>query len=127
MADAQQSAKQYKDAAATYLIVINEKALPDRIEEASERRLTALHLSGDYAESDKAALAFRDAYPKSLLLPAVLFRHAENAYFSMLAAEKLPNPQDRAREVARWNDEALKRYQFVVERFPESGHAGLAG
>ena len=56
---------------------------------------TAWHLAGDYSESDKVCLRFRDAYPKSVLLPAVLFRHAENAYFRALAAEKLPNAAER--------------------------------
>ena len=48
-----------------------------------------------------------------------LFRHGENAYFMMLAAEKLPNPTDRARETARLNDEVVKRYGVLVEKYPE--------
>ena len=55
-------------------------------------------------------VAFRDKFPKSTLLPAVLFRHAENAYFMALAAEKIPKPAERATEVGqvdRRDDQAL--------------------
>jgi len=126
MADTQQLAHQHKEAAATYNQVLNDKLLPAREEEVIQHLATAYHLAGDYTESDKICLRFRDAHPKSVLLPAVLFRHAENAYFSALAAEKLPNPADRTREIARWNDEAIKRYQVVVAKYPEFPHVNLA-
>jgi TolA-binding protein len=126
MADAQQAAKLYKEAAATYNGLLNEKLLPNRDEEVLQHLAAALHLAGDYAESDKICQRFREVHPKSTLLPAVLFRHAENAYFAGLAAAKLPNPTDRAREVARWADETIKRYQVVVEKYPEFTYANLA-
>ncbi len=87
---------------------------------------TAWHLAGDYAESDKVCLRFREAHPHSVLLPAVLFRHAENAYHSALAAEKMPNAADRARESNRWNDEAMRRYRLVIDKYPEFGQTNLA-
>ncbi|HEY7153201.1 MAG TPA: tetratricopeptide repeat protein [Gemmataceae bacterium] len=126
VADTQQLAGQHKDAAATYNQILNEKALPEREEEVLQHLATALHLAGDYNESDKICLRFRDAHPKSVLLPAVLFRHAENAYFQAVAAEKLPNPADRTRESNRWTEEAIKRYQVVVEKYPEFAHTNLA-
>ncbi len=126
MADMQQLAHQYKEAAATYNQILNDKMLPQRDEEVMQHLATAWHLAGDYNEADKVCLRFRDTHPKSVLLPAVLFRHAENAYFQALAAEKLPNPADRAREVARWNDEAIKRYQILAEKYPEFAYTNLA-
>jgi TolA-binding protein len=126
MADTQQLANQSKEAATTYQQILNEKLLPEREQEVMQHQITALHIAGDYNESDKACLRFRDAHPKSVLLPAVLFRHAENASFSALAAEKLPNAADRTREVGRWTDEAIKRYQVVVQKYPELAHANLA-
>jgi TolA-binding protein len=126
MADIQQLAHQYKEAAATYNQILNDKLFSAREEEVMQHLVTALHLAGDYNEADKVCLRFRDAHPKSVLLPAVLFRHAENAYFQALAAEKLPNPADRTREVGRWTDEAIKRYQVVVAKYPEYAHVHLA-
>src|SRR5262249_22149601 len=126
LADIQQLAKQYKEAAADYLQILNEKLLPQREEELTLSLATAYHLAGDYSKSDDVCVRFRDTFPKSVLLPAVLFRHAENAYFAMLQAEKMPNPQDRARETARWNDEVLKRSQVVVEKYPEFPQVNLA-
>jgi TolA-binding protein len=126
MADTQQLAHQHKEAAATYNQILNEKLLPERGEEILQRVATAWHLAEDYNEADKACELFQKTYPKSVLLPEVLFRHAENAYFKALAAEKLPNPADRQREKNRWNDEAIKRYQVIVDRYPEFTHANLA-
>src|SRR5262249_19264327 len=100
LGDTQQLAKQYKEAAATYGQILKEESLPQRAEEVVQRQATALHLAGDYAESDKVCALFQQKYPKSPLLPAVLFRHAENAYFASLAAEKNPNLPDRAEELA---------------------------
>jgi TolA-binding protein len=126
IADTQQLAQQYKEAAATYNQVLNDKLLAERAEEVLQHLATALHLAGDYKESDKVCLRFRDAHPKSVLLPAVLFRYAENAYFQAVAAEKLPNPADRTRESNRWTDETIQRYQVVVEKYPEFDHTNLA-
>jgi cellulose synthase operon protein C len=126
MGDTQQLLRQYKEAAATYNQVVNEKLLPARDEEATQRQATALHLAGDYVESDKVCARFVQAYPKSTLLPAVQFRAAENAYFTALAAEKNANLPNRATELPKLFDEAAKRYQAVVEKHPEFAYANLA-
>jgi cellulose synthase operon protein C len=126
MADVQQLARQFKEAVNTYNQIVNEKALPDREEEITQRQATALHLGGDYAESDRVCLAFQQKYPRSSLLPEVLFRHAENAYFVALAAEKNPNLPDRANALARMHDEVIKRYGIVIEKYPEFDHVNLA-
>lgn len=126
LGDTQQLAKQYKEAAGTYTAVINEKTLPLREEEISQRLITALHLAGDYAGSDQAVARFLQAYPKSTLTPAVLFRHAENAYFTLLAAEKIPDAGTRAKEVARLSDETAKRYLTVIGKYPEFTYVNLA-
>jgi TolA-binding protein len=126
MADTQQAAKLFKDAATTYNQLVNEKLLPAREEEIVQRQATALHLAGDYAEAEKVCQRFLQAYPKSPLVPAVLFRQAENAYFQALAIDKNPNAPNRAQELARLNDEVIKRYQVIVDKYPEFPHANLA-
>ncbi len=126
LADAQQLAKQYKEAAAVLNQLLNDKALPAREEELLERLVSALHLAGDYDGSDKAAERFTTTYPKSLLLPTVLFRMGENAYFALLAAEKNPNAQERQRETTRLNEVVLQRYQVVVDKYPEFASVNLA-
>src|SRR6202011_870 len=105
MADTQQLIRQYKEAAGTYGQLLNEKSLPQREEEILERQAAALHLAGDYDGSDQLCARFQQAYPKSPLLGAVLFRSAENAYFRALAAEQNPSLPNRAQELARLNDE----------------------
>jgi TolA-binding protein len=120
LADTQQLARQFKEAADTYNQILKEKLLPGREDEIELSRATALQLAGDYAASDEACKRFRDAHPKSPLLPAVLFRHAENAYFSGQTAEKDPAARDR------WADEAVQRYQVVVEKYPEFTLVNLA-
>ncbi len=126
LADAQQQAKQYKEAAAGLTQLLNEKALPAREEELLERLVGALHLAGDYDGSDKVAERFKTTHPKSLLLPSVLFRMGENAWFALQAAEKNPNPQERTRETARLNEVVLQRYQVVVDKYPEFASVSLA-
>lgn len=119
MADTQQAAHLFKDAANLYAQILNEKVLPPRDEEVLQRQATALHLAGDYPNSDQICLRFQQTYPKSSLLPAVLFRYAENAYFTALAADKNPNLPNRAAELAKLNDEVIKRYKTVVEKHPD--------
>ncbi len=87
-ADVQQFARMYKEAAAQYEQLLNEKANPARTEETTQRFIAALHLVGDYGRSDQVCAAFQKDFPRSPLLPIVSFRMAENAYFSALAAEK---------------------------------------
>lgn len=126
MAEAQQLSKQFAPAAATYNTIVAEKLLPAREEEIVLQQATALHLAGDFNGSDQVCVRFQQAYPKSPLLPAVLFRFAENAAFQLQAAEKLPDAAARAREVTRLGDETLKRYAAVVEKYPEYQYVNLA-
>jgi TolA-binding protein len=119
LSDIQQTARQGKDAAATLEQALNEKLLPNRAEELTQRLATALHIAGDYARSDQVCTRFQQEFPKSTLLAPVLFRMAENAYFVALAAEKNPNLPNRTAELARLYDEAGKRYKAIVDRFPE--------
>ena len=126
LGDALQTMGQYKDAVAAYNQIQTEKLILAREEEVTLHLATALQLNGEYAESDKVCVTFRDKFAKSTLLPVVLFRHAENAYFLALAAEKIQKPADRFPEVNRWNEEALKRYAVVVEKYPEFTYASLA-
>src|SRR5262249_44318535 len=52
-----------------------------------------------------------------------LFRHAENSYFRALAADKIANPQERAKELARLLDETAKRYQQVIDKASDAAEA----
>jgi TolA-binding protein len=121
LGDSLQLARQANEAVAVYKQMLNEKLLASREEEVQERLASALHLAGDYAGSDQACMQFQKTYPKSSLLPAVLFRHAENAHFLALAAERANNKPERD----RWNDEAGRRYQALVEKNPDFQYAGL--
>jgi TolA-binding protein len=126
LAETQKRLKQFREAAGTYSQVLNEKCIPEREQEIVHRLATAWQLAGDCNESDKACVFFQQTYPKAALLPAVLYCHAENAYFVALAAEKNPNLPNRAQELARLYDEAAKRYQAVLEKFPAFASANLA-
>lgn len=126
IADTQQQLNQYKDAAGTYNQLLNDKVLPRRDEEIMQRLITALHLAGDFNESDKACARFTEKYPQSPLLPAVMFRQAENSYFRILAAEKNQNAAERAKEMARWQEETIKRYQAVIAKYPEAPQINTA-
>ena len=90
--------------------------MPKRAEEIHQRLITALHLSGDFNESDKMCAQFLERYPQSTLLPQVLFRQAENSYFRMLAAEKASN---NPKELTKLQDEAIRRYSAIVEKYPD--------
>src|SRR5205807_6720235 len=59
-------------------------------------------------------------------LSAVLFRYAENAAFAALAVENNPSAPNRAQELTRLRDEAIKRYQVLVDKFPETPNINLA-
>jgi cellulose synthase operon protein C len=124
LADTQQQARLFKEAAALLEQLRNEKALPAREEEVAQRLITAQHLAGDFARSDQLCTAFLKDFPRSTLLPLVLFRSAENAYFTALAAESKPNP-NRA-ELGKLFEESGKRYRLLLERFPEFDRAQLA-
>lgn len=117
LADTAVMAKQFKEAVSNYETIIAEKG--DRSEEAMQREVTALHLGGQFAEADALAARFEGTYPKSTLLPAVIFRSAENAY---LAALKQTDPNAQKQALG----EAVKRYQRVVRKFPEFPHINMA-
>jgi len=125
MADTQQLVKMYREAAQTYEQVLNEKLNPDRAEEAMQRQVTALHLAGQYRESDAVAKKFEQQFPKGTLLPAVLFRVAENAFMGASAAANGPNPASRD-ELTKQFNEAIARYQRLLKQFPEFPQANLA-
>jgi TolA-binding protein len=108
---------QPKEAAALFGQILDEQLLPKRIEEVLQRRISALNLSGAYRESNEGFTRFQKAYPRSLLLPEVLFRHAENAFF-LAAADKKDAP--------RLLEEAAKSYQQVAEQFPEHANANTS-
>src|SRR5262249_50615746 len=126
LAEAQVLAKQYREAASTCATVINDKLAPTREDEATLQQATAYQLAGDYAESDKACERFREKHKSSTLLPAVMFRQAENAAFRALAAEKQANAEQRAKEAAKHNDDAIKRYAELIDKYPEYAHVNLA-
>lgn len=125
-ADTQQLARQYKEAATTYEQILNEKTLPGRTEELTQRLIAALHLAGDYQHSDQVATQFLQQFPESALRVPVLFRLAENAYFVALAAEKRPDLPNRAVELPKLFDEAAKRYQAVIDKGGEFERLSLA-
>lgn len=119
MADQMQRIWQNKEAAGVYNQLLSEKILAEREEEIMQRWTTALHLSGDYNESDKACVKFQERFPQSTLLPAVLFAYAENSYFRIVAAEKNPNQAEHAKELPKLFDDTVKRFQKVIEKYPE--------
>jgi cellulose synthase operon protein C len=126
LADTQQAARQYKDAATTYEQLLNEKALPNRVEELTQRFIAALHLAGEYPKSDQVANQFLQQFPESPLRVPVLFRLAENAYFVALAAEKKQDLPNRQVELPKLFDEAAKRYQTVIDKGGEFERLSLA-
>jgi len=126
LADTQRLAGQYAEAAATYHQVSGDKNAPDRAEEATQRQVTALHLAGQYAESDRLCRTFEQTYPKSTLLPGVLFRYAENAYLAATKAADAPEAAARQAEANRLFDETLKRYDRLIKQYPEFPHVNLA-
>lgn len=126
LADTQQQAGQLKEAAAIYELILNEKTLLSRDAEVLQRLADALNLAGDFAGSDKACARFQEAFPKSPYLPAVLFRAGENAAFQLAAVEKDPQFPNRDKEIERLTAETAKRYQTLIDRYPEFEYAGLA-
>ncbi len=124
--DQLQRIKHHKEAAAQYSQVLTDKALPLREEEVLQRLAVALHLAGDYAESDKVCRRYCEKFPQGPLTPAVLFTEAENSYFRLLAAEKAANPAERQKLTAPLYEETTKRLAAVAEKFPEFPKVNLA-
>ncbi|HJZ54121.1 MAG TPA: tetratricopeptide repeat protein [Gemmataceae bacterium] len=115
LADAHQAAKQAREAAQVYEAVWNEKLLPNRQEEILLRLIDAYHLAGDLAASEARVTEFKQKFPNSPLLPAALFRSAENAY----ARGRLLIQQNKPGEAKLAFAEAGKKYEEVVAKFPE--------
>jgi TolA-binding protein len=126
LADTLQQAGQHKDAAGVYDTILNDKALPGRDAEVLQRQADALNLAGDFAASDKICGRFEQAYPKSMFLPAVLFRAGENTAFQLAAIEKDLQFPNRDKEIERLSAETAKRYQTLIDRFPDFEYSGLA-
>jgi len=126
LADMLQTAKQFKEAAAMYQQVLSESANPDRAEEALQRLATALHLAGQYRESEEVCQRFIAKHPKSTLLPAVYFRSAENAY--LMATAPAAGPEARPGRDARERSftEAIQRYDRLLKQYPDFPHINLA-
>jgi tetratricopeptide (TPR) repeat protein len=126
LAETLQLADQDREAARLFARVAQERLLPHRDEEWLQRQLTALHRAGEYEKSDVLCRQFLRDHPRGALAAEVLFRHAENAHFLLLAAEKDPRRPDRAPEIDRLNEETARRCRAVVDRFPEFEHAPRA-
>ncbi|HVS35816.1 MAG TPA: tetratricopeptide repeat protein [Gemmataceae bacterium] len=87
-------------------------------EAALQREATARTLAGDTRASEKLAVLFEKQYPRSVLTPEVQLRRAENA--ALLALQAPPD------EAARLNTEAARRFQLVLDKYPEFEHVPQA-
>jgi TolA-binding protein len=126
IADQLQAIKEPKEAAGTYQKILNEKLLPEREEEIAVRLAQAFHLAGDWSESDARCQAFLQKFPRSTLAAAAAFTFAENAFFRAGALEKAPAAPERDKQLNQHYDEALKRFQVVLDRYPEHPKVLLA-
>ncbi|MFO0871560.1 MAG: tetratricopeptide repeat protein [Pirellulales bacterium] len=125
LGDCQQSLQQYAQAAGTYELALRDNLAPDRNEEFLQRRATALHLAGQFDAADQVVTQFQQAHPRSPLLPAVLFRGAENAYLRAAAIDPAQVPAKNP-DLQKWLTEASLRYKTLVEKFPEFPQVSLA-
>ena len=120
LGDTQRALKQFKEAAITYGKVGANGANQDLVEHALHRRAVSLQLAADFAAADEACRTFVSNYPKSDLMPEVMTRYAEN---SMLATSSgAAKPVDPANRYG----EAIRRFQKVLDRYPESPQAIIA-
>jgi len=120
LGNAQQAVNQHKEAAATYQRMLNEGASGELAETATERLAVALQLAGQYHESEEACRQFLQKFTKSARLPEILFRYAEDAY--LLAGTMHAQPE----QSKQLYGEALKRYQGLLEKYPDSAFTNLA-
>lgn len=126
LADTLHLTKQYPLAVQTYEVVWNEQLLPERRHEEVAQRLAAgFGSANDFVRSDQWCNEFKNKFPQSTLMPAVAYRMAENAYARALEVAKDPNP-NRAAERKQKFDEAAKKYQEVVDRYPEFDRVSYA-
>jgi TolA-binding protein len=131
IADIHHRAGRFKEAAAVLDFVLKDALLPHRAEEVRQRRATDLNLAGIYGEAHRACIGFQQAHPLSAFSPEVLFRRAESAYFLAVNAEpnaRIPGAGQPAaqQELARWQDEASRHYQLVIDKYPEAPQANYA-
>ena len=119
LGDALQSARQYKEAASTFATVVQEKVHPQRVEEAWARQALALHLAGAWKESDELCRRFRETYPKSVLLPQVLFCSAENSYFLALQLTREPTTPPRDKQLRELLQQTIARHRELLDQYPE--------
>ena len=124
--DTLQNLNQYKEAAAAYTQIVRDKLLTGREDEILHRLVAASHLDGDFDESDRQAKVFQERFPMSILLPAVLFRVAENSYFRTLAKDKMPNAPQMPKELAKEYAEAAKIMINFIEKYPDHAKANVA-
>ena len=125
LGDTQQLAAQYKEAAATYQRVLSERLCPGRNEETTQRLATALHLNGDYRQSDQTCDSFEKAWPQSTLLAAIWFRKAENACMGAMAL-RASRSAARRDDVERELQKAIDRYRRLLVKFPDFAQADMA-
>jgi tetratricopeptide (TPR) repeat protein len=128
LADTQMLAKKYDDAAVNYQQMLALGVAAKQNEELLYRQATALQLATKYPESDALCTKFRDSFPQSNLLPQVLFRSAENAFFQAAALEQqLPKETpDRADQMKKAFTDAAGRYQVVLDKAPDFPEINLA-
>jgi TolA-binding protein len=126
LGDAMLAAGDARGAAGIYEQVLREGGNPDRAEESLQREITALQLARTYRESDDQCRRFEQTFPKSTLMPAVLFRSAENAYLMAVALTNQPAGPNRTRDENQLLNESVKRYRRLMERAPEFPHMASA-
>ena len=68
LADTLQLARQPRDAVGIYEQLLNEKMLPQRVEEIWQRMITALHLASDFGRVDQLCQQYQKDFPRGSLL-----------------------------------------------------------
>lgn len=126
LADTLLTAGQHRESAAAYQEVVTEKTDADSVEQAHQRLVAALHLAGEYKQSDAAAASFEQTYPRSLLLAPVLFRHAENSFAQAELAAKNPQTASDAKVWTPLYQQAIARYEVLLKKHPDFAQADLA-
>ncbi len=114
LAATQLAANRARDAASTYETLWNEKRFPTKAEETLQQLIAAYHRAGELQKSEERVALFQKQFPKSSLLPLVLFRSAENAYAK---AEELT--RQKKAEAKNAFVAAEKKYAEVIAKYPE--------
>lgn len=124
-ADALQAAKLFKDAVPVYEQLWNEQAFPGRRDELLSRIVTVLGASGNIDGSNQRGDEFRRAFKDSPLMPAVMFRQAENSYARAADLMKATDRNQLAAMKQKFED-AASRYKEVAEKYPEFDRVNYA-